>query len=144
MIFAVIDTNVIVAAMMTRHDDSATLKVLRSIEDGLVTPLCSPEIVAEYREVLSREKFQFNPVEAHEVIEGIVGNSVFLDKKESGLTFIDGKDRVFYEVALAGPEGNTRLVTGNLRHYPATPIVVTPAQFCEILGLSPKEHADEQ
>ena len=54
MIFAVIDTNVIVAAMMTRHDDSATLKVLQSIEDGLVTPLCSPEIVAEYREVLSR------------------------------------------------------------------------------------------
>ena len=144
MIFAVIDTNVIVAAMMTRHDDSATLKVLQSIEDGLVMPLCSPEIVAEYREVLSREKFQFNPVEVHEVIEGIVGNSVFLDKKESGLTFIDEKDRVFYEVVFAGPEGNTRLVTGNLRHYPATPIVVTPAQFCEVLGLPPKEPVDEQ
>ena len=49
--------------------------------------------------------------------------------------FIDEKHRVFYEVALAGPEGNTHLVTGNLRHYPVAPIVVTPAQFCALIGV---------
>ena len=42
-------------------------------------------------------------------------------------------DRVFYEVALAEPD--SRLVTGNLKHYPTSPIVVTPAQFCNLLGL---------
>lgn len=135
MIYAVIDTNVIVAAMMTRHDDSSTLKVLQAIEDGLVVPLCSPEIVAEYHEVLSRDKFRFAPAEVCETIEGIVGNAVFLDPQDSGLEFIDEKDRVFYEVALAGPEGNAKLVTGNIRHYPVAPIVVTPAQLCEILGI---------
>lgn len=133
MIYAVIDTNVIVAAMMTRHNDSSTLKVLQAIEDGLVTPLCSPEIVAEYREVLFRDKFQFDPVAVRETIEGIVERAAFLDRMESGLVFIDEKDRVFYEVALSGPEGNTRLVTGNLRHYPVSPIVVTPAQMVAIL-----------
>ena len=133
MIYAVVDTNVIVAAMMTRHGDSSTLKVLQAIEDGLITPLCSPEIVAEYREVLSRDKFKFDPVAVQETIEGIVENAAFLDRKESGLAFIDEKDRVFYEVALAGPEGATKLVTGNLRHYPVEPIVVTPAQMIAIL-----------
>ena len=103
MIYAVIDTNVIVAAMMTRISDSSTLKVLQAIEDGLVTPICSPEILAEYREVLSRDKFRFDPVEVRETIDGILDAAVFLDRIESGLAFIDEKDRVFYEVALAGP-----------------------------------------
>ena len=135
MIYAVIDTNVIVAAMMTRISDSSTLKVLQAVEDGLVTPICSPEILAEYREVLSRDKFRFDPVEVRETIDGILDAAVFLDRIESGLAFIDEKDRVFYEVALAGPEGNTRLVTGNLRHYPVAPIVVTPAQLCALVGV---------
>ena len=120
---------------MTRISDSSTLKVLQAIEDGLVTPICSPEILAEYREVLSRDKFRFDPVEVRETIDGILDAAVFLDRIESGLAFIDEKDRVFYEVALAGPEGNTRLVTGNLRHYPVAPIVVTPAQLCALVGV---------
>ena len=38
---------------------------------------------------------------------------------------------VFYEVALT--EGDSFLVTGNLKHYPVDPRVVTPAQMVAIL-----------
>ena len=38
---------------------------------------------------------------------------------------------VFYEVALS--KEDSYVVTGNLKHFPKTPIVVNPAQIMEIL-----------
>lgn len=46
----------------------------------------------------------------------------------------DEKDRVFFEVALAGQSDDAKLVTGNLKHFPNVGFVVTPAQLCEIIG----------
>ena len=46
--------------------------------------------------------------------------------------FIDESDRVFYEVALS--KEDSFLVTGNLKHFPIDPRVVTPAQMLQILG----------
>lgn len=43
MIYAVIDTNVFVAALLTRNDNSATVKVYEAIADGLITPLYRKE-----------------------------------------------------------------------------------------------------
>lgn len=47
--------------------------------------------------------------------------------------FPDPKDIVFYEVALS-KEGSF-LVTGNTKHFPKEPIVVTPAEMLEIIKL---------
>lgn len=44
---------------------------------------------------------------------------------------LDPKDVVFYEVALSR-EGSY-LVTGNIKHFPRKPIVVTPAEFLDII-----------
>ncbi len=43
----------------------------------------------------------------------------------------DEDDRVFYEVALS--EADAYLVTGNLKHFPCVPKVITAAQMMEIL-----------
>ena len=43
----------------------------------------------------------------------------------------DEDDRVFYEVSLS--EEDSFLVTGNLKHFPKTPKVITAAQMMEIL-----------
>ena len=102
MIFAVIDTNVIVAAIMSKHSDSATVKVINAVRDGRLRPVLSPDIVAEYGEVLSRSKFQFVEADVRQTIDAIVSNAIFLEPKLSGETFADESDRVFYEVALAG------------------------------------------
>ena len=59
MIYAVIDTNVLVAALLSRHSDSATVQVVSAISEKGLRPLYNHEIIAEYKEVLSRPKFEF-------------------------------------------------------------------------------------
>lgn len=54
-----------------------------------------------------------------------------LGRTSSEEKFLDPKDIVFYEVALS-KEGSF-LVTGNTKHFPKTPIVVTPAELLEII-----------
>ncbi len=50
----------------------------------------------------------------------------------SGEVFPDVSDAVFYGVALS-KEGSY-LVTGNKKHFPKAPIVVTPSEMMEILA----------
>lgn len=57
-----------------------------------------------------------------------------LDPTVSGETFPDSDDRVFYEVALT--KDGAYMVTGNLKHFPKTPIVVTPAEMKNIVEKS--------
>lgn len=45
--------------------------------------------------------------------------------------FPDADDIVFYEVALSRED--SFLITGNLRHFPKKPFVVSPTQMVEIL-----------
>ena len=58
IIFAVIDTNVVVSGMITKNPDSPTVGVLASLGDKNITPLYCEEILEEYKSVLNREKFQ--------------------------------------------------------------------------------------
>ena len=58
---AVIDTNILVSALLSKHDDSATVQVVERMIIGELIPIYSIEIITEYREVLSRKKFKFSP-----------------------------------------------------------------------------------
>ena len=58
-------------------------------------------------------------------------NGISAERIQSSETFPDPKDIVFYEVALSKEEAY--LVTGNTKHFPKSPIVVTPAEMLEIL-----------
>ena len=58
--YAVIDTNVLVAALFSKKKDAATVKVVDAILRRQVIPLYHPLILQEYIEVLHREKFHFS------------------------------------------------------------------------------------
>ena len=58
-IYAVIDTNVIVSALLARNPEAATVKVLEAFFHGRVVPLVNDEIIKEYADVLHRPKFRF-------------------------------------------------------------------------------------
>ena len=58
--YAVIDTNVLVSALLSSKDDSATVQVLGRVLSGEIIPVYSNLIVKEYREVLLRKKFGFD------------------------------------------------------------------------------------
>lgn len=47
-IYAVIDTNVIVSALITKNTNSATLKVIEALFTGRITPLYHQDIIDEY------------------------------------------------------------------------------------------------
>ena len=131
---AVIDTNVLVAAHLSRHEDSAVVRVYKKIIESEIIPLYSPGIIKEYKEVLSRKKFGFDPSEVNYTLALIMDRWVEVNPKPTGMKLIDMKDLVFYEVVLEKKEDGAYLITGNKRHFPSDPIVVTAAEFLEIIG----------
>ena len=131
MIYAVIDTNVFVAAFLSRHSDSATVQVVNTLLKKGISPLYNQEIIDEYQDVLHREKFHFPSETIDSIINSIQEFGINSERISSSEIFPDPKDVVFYEVALS--KEDAYLVTGNKKHFPNKPIVVTPAEMVEIL-----------
>ena len=131
MIYAVIDTNVFVSALLSRHSDSATVQVVNTMLKKGICPLYNQEIIDEYQDVLHRGKFRFPSEAIDSIIQTVQESGVSSERIASSEHFPDPKDVVFYEVALS--KDDAYLVTGNKKHFPQTPIVVTPAEMLEIL-----------
>ena len=131
MIKAVIDTNVIVSAYITKNLEAATSKVWEAVLQCKLTPIYNDEILSEYSEVLHREKFGIPEHLIKGALDKIVTNGVRGERILSDEFFPDPKDVVFYEVAMS--KEDAYLVTGNIKHFPKKPIVVTPAEMLEIL-----------
>ncbi len=130
-IYAVIDTNVIISALLSRHQDSATVKVLDYLYDRTIVPIYNDEILEEYVAVLKRPKFNFPDSVIEATIEAVKKGGLKSDRISSGELFPDPKDIVFYEVALS--VNDSLLVTGNIKHFPRKPFVVTPAEMLQII-----------
>lgn len=52
--YAGIDTNVLVSAMLSKYNDSATVQVIERVIIGELIPVYNAEIMTEYHEVLSQ------------------------------------------------------------------------------------------
>lgn len=131
--YAVIDTNVIVSALLKWN--SVPGVVLQAVFNGFVVPVYNDEILNEYRNVLNRPKFGFSSELISETISQIESLGVMENALETVVEAMpDPKDIVFYSIALShGKTAETHLVTGNVKHFPANPIVVTPRQMLDIL-----------
>lgn len=131
-IFAVIDTNLIVSALLSSNLESNPVKVFRAIVQERIVPLYNDEILEEYKSVLSRPKFHLNHSLIETVIKAIITDGLNIDRTPAAdIEFPDPKDLVFYEVALSVED--SYLITGNIRHFPVKPFVVTPAEMVRIL-----------
>lgn len=131
MIYAVIDTNVLVSALISKNPEAATSQVVRLLLEQDFVPLYDADIIAEYEDVLHRSKFPILKETADALISFIVENGMESSRFDFAEPMPDEDDRVFYEVSLS--QEDSFLVTGNLKHYPMSPRVITPAQFLEIL-----------
>ena len=131
MIYAVIDTNVLVSALITKNPEAATATVVRLLLDNGFVPLYDADIIAEYEDVLHRSKFPILPEVADALISYIVEHGVEASRVNFDEPMPDEDDRVFYEITLC--KEDSFLVTGNLKHYPTSPRVITPAEFINII-----------
>lgn len=131
-IFCVVDTNVIVSALLKRT--STPGKVVQHILAGIVIPVFSKEILSEYKEVLSRKKFNFSSKVIEDVIKMIIKNGIELSGIQTEEKPSDPKDVIFYEVTMDSRQTqDTFLVTGNIKDFPIKPFVVTPKEMMKIM-----------
>ncbi len=98
---------------------------------GKIKPLYNDEILDEYFDVLNRSKFHLSEIRIIELLNFFKENGINTSRFPFDGDMPDEDDRVFYEVSLS--EEDSFLVTGNLKHFPKTPKVITAAQMIEIL-----------
>lgn len=130
--YTVVDTNVLVSAFLKPLSNPGT--IYKFIDDGTIIPLINNEIIDEYREVLLRPKFKLSKEVVDKIIMTITKNAILINEEHIDIDLPDPNDRVFYEVVMtSNKERNSRLVTGNLKHFPNESIIVTPKELCEII-----------
>ncbi len=128
----VLDTNVLVSALLSPH--GAPAAVLQLILAGRVVLCFDARILSEYREVLRRPKFDFDPQLVDELMEFLESEGELVASVPLQFTLPDPGDAMFLEVAAAGEADH--VVTGNLKHFPPRGrggiSVVSPRDFLTI------------
>ena len=133
-VYAVYDTNVLVSALLSRNANAATVKVLDAcLVKQQIIPVYNADIIKEYREVLLRPKFHFPEPLVMAVIKKLIAIGVHSDAIHSDEHFVDPKDIVFYAVTLSASDKESVLVTGNGKHFPSKPFILTPLELVQIL-----------
>lgn len=109
----VLDTNIIVSALLSPHGKPAY--VFNRFVNGDFTLCADERIIAEYYAVSSRPKFKFNPQLIERIISFIRTHALIVTPIILPVPFEDESDKKFYEVAKTC---NATLITGNLKHFP--------------------------
>ncbi|MBR5365329.1 MAG: PIN domain-containing protein [Clostridia bacterium] len=125
MMLAVYDTNVLVSAFWTPQGKASAL--LREVISGKITLCYDARMMFEYKDVLLRPKFKFSESMVSSILDYIESSGLSVTPPAvSDVQFPDETDRAFFEVArfCSAP-----LVTGNLKHYPVHPMIITIADF---------------
>ena len=133
LVYAVIDTNVFISALITKNEEAPTVKVLEAVLRGDIIPLYHEDIIAEYDEVLHRSKFKVSDSVIRILLDSIIKYGVEVFPQPTGEILVDMDDLIFYEVAMEKRDDDAYLVTGNQKHYPVRDFIVTPAEMMKII-----------
>jgi putative PIN family toxin of toxin-antitoxin system len=112
-VLIVLDTNVLVSAMLTAGGTPDML--LQLILQSELTLLLDSRILGEYDEVTRRPRFAFDPEERRELIDTLEALAEPVVALPLKLSLPDPEDRMFVEAAVAG--GADAIVTGNAAHF---------------------------
>ena len=115
--YVVLDTNVVVSALF--NISSVPGMILQEALAGRVIPLLHEDILDEYNDVLHRPKFKFDRRDIEIALTGLIKRGIFLD----AATIEEARETT-----------DAYLVTGNIKHFPVKPYVVTPKEMLEILN----------
>lgn len=131
--YVIFDTNVIVSMLLSSDINSYPMQLMNYIYDGIITPVFSNEILNEYKEVLSRDKFPFTKKMVGDLINYIKKLGINIEPQKLEIEFEDYDDLVFYEVLMTKDKHEKKLVTGNIKHFPKQVNIITPKEMVELI-----------
>ena len=125
---AVLDTNVLVSALISSFGNPA--RILDLVLLGDLQLVYDDRIIAEYREILARPRFDFDTDDVADLLHYLATEGMAITAPPLPVTLPDPDDLPFLEVATAM---GVTLITGNIRHFPEDQLgsvrVLTPAAF---------------
>ena len=131
----VIDTNVIVSVLISHKKESSTYKVLELVFNKSINCYYTDDILSEYKDVLNRDKFNFDRGMVNEFLEEFINTSnkinlKNIEKMDSRISeVIDKKDIPFYKLVTCDEIKDCYLITGNKKHFPTNEHILTPFEF---------------
>ena len=127
-VVCVVDTNVVVAGLITANTDSPTVRILDSLLEGNILYLMSAALLSEYASVLRRSKIaslhQLSDEHIDMLLTELVANAIWREP--------DPGDNHLWSL-LASHAGSI-LVTGDqllLKNPPSSYSVISPRSFAE-------------
>jgi putative PIN family toxin of toxin-antitoxin system len=126
----VLDTNILVPGLLNPSGNPG--RVVDLFLAGEITLLVDDRILAEYRAVLPRPKFSFEPGEISSLLDAIESEASRISALPLLVELPDSGDIPFLEVAMTGQAES--LVTGNARHFKSAAHrirIESPAEFIE-------------
>jgi putative PIN family toxin of toxin-antitoxin system len=127
----VLDTNVLVSGLLSPFGPPA--RILDLVLAGDLIPVFDDRILAEYGQVLARERFGFAPDDVVSLLHYIEVEGEHITAYPVSVVLPDPDDLPFLEVALTARV--EALITGNVRHYPAELcqgiVILSPASFLD-------------
>lgn len=131
MIYAVIDTNVLVAAAKSHKPDSSASKVISLVFSDVIQPLVCDEILEEYEAILRLPVLAIPEEIVSAILAKFKDDGIDPGRTVSHEFHPDPTDRIFFEISLSVEDAY--MVTNNKRHFPQTPKVVTPSEMIILL-----------
>jgi predicted nucleic acid-binding protein len=138
--FFIVDTNAVVAGLLTSHAESPVAQILDGMLSAAFPFVLSEALLSEYRAVLLRPKLQklhgLTEAEVDDLLTGIVRHAIVLTPvvPPSGLTAPDPGDQFLWE--LLATRVDLILVTGDkllLQDMAMRPRVIAPHEFIAML-----------
>lgn len=125
----VLDTNIIISAVLTPTGNPAKIIALTRANHKIQL-YYNDDILAEYSDVMSRPRLNISAEIQHRIVNAITKSGLQFKPAVSDISLPDESDRIFYDTA---KQSGAILITGNLKHYPPEPFVMSPADFLKSL-----------
>ena len=126
----VIDTNIIISAFI--NPNGTPSQIIKLILRRKADLIYNSSILIEYEKVALRPKFSkvINPDTIRRFLYLIKSIGRSYDPIPGKERMLDESDRIFYDTAKAS---SSFLITGNLRHFPKEPFIISPANFLKLI-----------
>jgi putative PIN family toxin of toxin-antitoxin system len=110
----VLDTNVIISGILKPYSKAAA--ILHLVADGTIRLAYDLRLLSEYRDVLSRSKFNFAKENVEAFLDQVEQEGLLTSAKPLKIHLSDPDDEPFLEAALSA--GAEAMITGNKHHFP--------------------------